>query len=71
MYAVQLTAAAERDLLRLTDFLAELDEHAAWRARDAIREGLLSLEQMPSRSLTVGPGRRELYIRFGDSGYVV
>jgi plasmid stabilization system protein ParE len=62
IYSVRLAPAAEADLLRLARFLADADEAAARRARDRIADGLRSLASCRLR---------ELYIRFGDSGYVV
>ena len=71
IYSVRLAPAAEADLLRLARFLAGVDESAARRGRDRIADGLRSLAFMPGRLRPEASGLRELYIRFGDSGYVV
>lgn len=69
-FVVIVTSEARLDLLRLGDFLAENNPHAALRAVDLIKERLRSLQDHPART----PGKdsvRELFIRFGQSGYVV
>lgn len=71
IYRIDLTAQAERDLVRLADFLAEHSESAARRARDAIKAGLRSLQRMPARARRISDDLHEFDIRFGQSGYVV
>ena len=67
---VRLSVQATADRQRLAAFLAEHDPRAALRAVDAITTGIARLADMPRIGQQVGAAR-ELYIRFGDSGYVV
>lgn len=67
---VRLSIQATADRQRLAAFLAEHDPRAALRVVDAITTGIARLADMPRIGQRVG-GARELYIRFGDSGYVV
>ena len=71
IYRVELAPQAERDLVRLVDFLAEHSETAVRRAGDAIKLGLRSLARMPVRTRRISDDLREFDIRFGNSGYVV
>jgi plasmid stabilization system protein ParE len=71
IYRVQLTAEAERDLVRLADFLAEHSERAARRATHDIKAALRSLARMPSRVRRTSQDLHTFPIRFGQSGYVV
>lgn len=62
-----------QDLLRLYQFLADVDIDAAERARTAIYKGIDSLADMPYVGRVIDrqyPLMRELIIGFGDSGYV-
>lgn len=61
------------DFARLTDFLNPLNADAARRAVASIRDGVLGLSDFPERgrSMNDDTGRRELFIRFGQRGYVV
>lgn len=70
-YRVDLAPEAERDLVRLVDFLAEQSETAARRAGDAIKLGLRSLARMPTQARRIFDDLHEFDIRFGKSGYVV
>ncbi|QYF85982.1 type II toxin-antitoxin system RelE/ParE family toxin [Brevundimonas sp. PAMC22021] len=67
---VRLSIQATADRHRLAAFLAEHDQGAALRAVDAITTGIAQLALTPLMGMQIG-GLRELYIRFGDSGYVV
>ncbi len=71
IYRVQLTAEAERDLVRLADFLAEHSERAARRASHDIKAALRSLARMPARARRTSHDLHTFPIRFGQSGYVV
>lgn len=71
IYRVELAPQAERDLVRLVDFLAEHSETTARRAGDAIKLGLRSLARMPARARRISDDLHEFDIRFGKSGYVV
>ena len=70
-YRVDLTAEAERDLVRLAAFLAEHDANAARRAGDKIKAGLRSLNRMPARARRISGDLYEMDVHFGQSGYVV
>ncbi len=71
IYRIELTADAERDLVRLADFLAERSERAARRAGRDIKAALRSLARMPARARRTSDDLHEFAIRFGQSGYVV
>ncbi len=71
IYRVELAPRAERDLVRLADFLAAHSETAARRAGDAIKRGLRSLTRMPARARRISDDLHEFDIHFGKSGYVV
>jgi plasmid stabilization system protein ParE len=71
IYRVQLTAQAERDLVRLANFLAEHSERAARRASRDIKAALRSLARMPARARRTSDNLHTFPIRFGQSGYVV
>lgn len=72
---VRFTPEAEKDLLRLFDFLIEQDLAAAERAEAAIAKAIELLEVFPfsCRKAIGGSGSpflRELIIPFGGAGYV-
>ena len=74
-YALRFTQEAQEDLLRLFDFLLQLDFDVALRARQAIEDSLQLLEQFPftcrkAANGAHGPRLRELVISFGATGYV-
>ena len=74
-YEVRFTEDAENDLLRLSDFLIEVDLNQADRALATIKDGLRLLERFPFTCRKAadglhGPRIRELLIAFGASGYV-
>ncbi|MFZ5671029.1 MAG: type II toxin-antitoxin system RelE/ParE family toxin [Pseudomonadota bacterium] len=69
---VRLSNTAKRDLARLEDFLVEKSPHAARRASEALRKGVLSLEGFPGRgAANPETGARELPIPFGNSAYMI
>ena len=68
--AVRLSRPAERDLIRLNEFLAQKSPTAARKAMRAISSGLRSLSDVAERGRPVGPHVRELRIWFGRDGYV-
>ena len=73
-FKVRFTREAERDLLRLYDFLLEKDLGAAGRAFAAIEEAARLLRYSPFSCRKVtrhDPFLRELVIPFGSAGYVV
>jgi plasmid stabilization system protein ParE len=73
-YKVRFTLEAERDLLRLYDFLLDVDVDAAVDALAAIRRAIGILEFTPyacRKADTDSPLVRELVIPFGKRGYVV
>ena len=68
---IRLELAAESDLDRLVDFLDAVAPDAARKAARLIRSGILALSDYPERGVAMGDERRQLYLRFGVSGYVV
>ncbi len=68
---VRLAIAARRDRARLAAFLAEHSPRAAMDALETVAAGLASLSKHPHLGRAVDDGLRELFIRFGASGYVV
>ena len=72
-YRVRFTPEAEKDLLRLYDFLLEKDFGAAARALEAIEEATRLLQFSPfscRKALRNNPFLRELVIPYGAAGYV-
>ncbi len=72
-FNVRISKAAQDDLQRLLDFLAQVDYPAALLARAAIERGYEFLEEMPFACRKADRGDaflRELVIPFGEAGYV-
>ncbi len=74
-FEVRFTEEAREDLIRLFDFLIQLDLDVALRARQTIEDSLKLLEQFPftcrkAADGSHGPRLRELIISFGATGYV-
>ena len=70
--SVRLTVAADRDLLRLVDFLVDKSPRSAVRAGAAIDRGIRSLSHLSERGRQAPvEGLRELVIAFGRRAYVV
>jgi len=72
-YRVRFTPEAERDLIRLYEFLLEKDLAAAERALSAIENAIELLRFSPfscRKALPDRPFLRELIIPFGAAGYV-
>lgn len=74
-FEVRLTAQAREDLLRLYEFLLDVDVTAAIQAEAAIERGLELLTHSPFTCRRAhAPGAdmrlRELVIGFGRAGYV-
>lgn len=69
---VVLRPAAERDLYRLVDFLAKLDETAARRRQMWLQESLRRLARHPFMGKP-GPraSLRQRTLKFGKSSYLV
>jgi toxin ParE1/3/4 len=71
-YEVLVLPEAQRDLLRLSAFLAETAPHSALQANEVISAAILSLAEMPMRGT---PGRlvgtRQIIVRFGQAGYMI
>lgn len=71
MRPVRLLPGAERDLVRLEDFLLSKSERAGRAAGAAIRRALIDLSQFPYQGPeTRRGGIRQLIIKFGRDGYV-
>lgn len=68
---IRLSIAARADRARLAAFLAEVSPHAAERAIDTIETALRRLSLYPESGRPSAGDRRDLPIRFGDSGYIV
>lgn len=72
-YRVRFARRAERDLVRLFDFLVEKDVVAAQKALASIRKAIKLLEYSPfacRKAAADLPRHRELVIPFGKAGYV-
>ncbi|MCP5142982.1 MAG: type II toxin-antitoxin system RelE/ParE family toxin [Chromatiales bacterium] len=72
-YRLRVTAAAQKDLERLFEFLASNDLDAAVRARAAIEKAYEFAEMMPfacRKAVESNPFLRELLIPFGAAGYI-
>lgn len=67
---IRLSLDAIQDRRRIIAFLARYNPNAARRASRTIIDAIAQLSQNPFIGLGVD-GMRELYIQFGDSGYVV
>ena len=67
---IRLSLDAIQDRRRIIAFLARYNPHAARRASRTLIDAIAQLSQNPFIGLGVD-GMRELYIQFGDSGYVV
>ena len=73
-FLVRYTGGARRDLVRLYEFLLELDIATAERALDALRKSTEILHEFPftcRKADDSNPFLRELIVPFGSSGYVV
>lgn len=67
-----VSQAAQADLSRLHDFLADADPAVARRAVSAIVGAIDTLDLFPERGRpSMLPGLRELIVPFGEAGYVV
>lgn len=72
-YQLRVSEAAQKDLERLFEFLAEKDFKTAVRARAAIEKAYAFAEAMPfacRKADDANPFMRELVISFGNAGYV-
>jgi plasmid stabilization system protein ParE len=70
--SVRLTPGADRDLLRLVDFLGDKSPRSAVRAGEAIEGGVRSLAQFAERGRQAPiEGLREIVVAFGRSAYVI
>jgi len=72
-FQLRVSAAAQKDLERLCEFLASKDLASAVRARDAIEKAYDFAEMMPfacRKADESNPFLRELMIPFDAAGYV-
>lgn len=72
-YRLRLSSAAQQDLERLFEFLAEKDLQSAISARVAIEKAYEFVELMPfacRKADASNPFLRELLVPFGATGYV-
>ena len=70
MVNIAYSQNAVNDLIRLTDFLIEVDINAASVTIDLIEDAIEILKRHPFVGRTVGEEIRELVISRGVSGYV-
>ena len=73
-FLVRYTGGAQRDLVRLYEFLLDRDIAAAERALAALRKSTEILQEFPftcRKADDSNPFLRELIVPFGSSGYVV
>ena len=69
---VRLTSIANRDLVRVVDFLADWNPAAALRAHDTLEAAIQSLDTFSERGRPgPEPDLRELIVPFGSGAYVV
>lgn len=72
-YRLRIAPRAADDLQRLFEFLADQDQAAAIRARDAVVKAFEFLQAFPFACRKVDSGHpflREMVISFGQAGYV-
>ena len=70
-YRVRLLPPACSDLIRVSNFLADVAPRAALRAADVLDEALRTLELFPERAPKTGAASRELVVPFGQAGYII
>ncbi|WAC60980.1 type II toxin-antitoxin system RelE/ParE family toxin [Brevundimonas sp. SL130] len=70
-FTVVVLPSAQRDLLRLTSFLAEAAPSAVERMRAVVKEALRSLSDMPNRGQQIDEYDRRLKAPFGEGAYVI
>ncbi len=69
---VELRPAAWRDLLRLVEFVADLDERAGAKREDGLESALRRLGKRPFVGRPgAKPNTREHTIKFGRSSYLI
>ncbi len=70
-FVVVVLPSAERDLLRLTSFMAEAAPSAVERMRAVLKAALRSLSDMQDRGQKIDDRDRRLKTPFGDGAYVI
>ena len=70
-YRVRLLPPARSDLIRVSNFLADVAPSTALRAADVLDEALRTLETYPERAPKNLLGGRDMVVRFGQAGYVI
>ena len=70
-YRVRLLPPARSDLIRVSNFLADVAPAAALYAADVLDKALRTLEHFPERTPKNGLGGRDMVVRFGRAGYVI
>jgi plasmid stabilization system protein ParE len=71
MKRVELRPAARRDMLRFERSLNHHSPRAALRMFNLVTSRILSLADQPLKGVERDHGLRELYVKFGKSGYVI
>ncbi len=70
-HRVRLLPPARSDLIRVSNFLADVPPGAALRAADVLDEALRTLRTFPERAPKNRIGGRDMIVRFGQAGYVI
>ena len=70
-FRVLLLPSARNDLIRVSNFLADVAPNTALRMAEVLDQALRSLETLPERAPTNSNGGRDLFVPFGQAGYVV
>ncbi|WP_293824478.1 type II toxin-antitoxin system RelE/ParE family toxin [uncultured Brevundimonas sp.] len=70
-YRVRLLPPARSDLIRVSNFLADVSPGAALRAADVLDGALRTLGTFPERAPKNRIGGRDMIVRFGQAGYVI
>lgn len=70
-FRVLLLPSARNDLIRVSNFLADVAPNTALRAADVLDQALQSLGHFPERMPTNRRGGRDFIVPFGQAGYVI
>lgn len=70
-FRVLLLPSARNDLIRVSNFLADVAPNTALRTADVLDQALQSLGHFPERTPTNRRGGRDFIVPFGQAGYVI